>query len=156
MPRFLIVDDDPAAVRGMTQLLTDDGHVVSPFTGGAAAVDALSRHSFDAVVTDLEMPYVDGHAVVRAARLHQPHACLIVATARAEESLAGLLHAGACIVADKPFEYGAVTREVVDCRSRGGPRLGGTCHMRARPHGHQLLPALPSRVPREGHEPRDK
>ena len=67
MPRFLVVDDDPSAVTGMTQLLTGDGHEVAPFTGGADAVDALSREPFDAIVTDLEMPHVDGHAVVRAA-----------------------------------------------------------------------------------------
>jgi CheY-like chemotaxis protein len=140
MPRFLVVDDDPAAVKGMTQLLTDDGHHVTPFTGGGAAVDALSRESFDAVVTDLEMPHVDGHAVVRAVRKHQPHACLVVATARAEEKYADLVDAGACIVADKPFEYGTITKEIADCRSRGGPGPHGRCHMRARPHGHQLVP----------------
>lgn len=140
MPRFLVVDDDPSAVTGMTQLLTGDGHEVAPFTGGADAVDALSREPFDAIVTDLEMPHVDGHAVVRAARQHQPHACLVVATARAEEKLADLVEAGACIVADKPFEYGAITREVVECRARGGPEGHGRCHMQSRPHGHQLVP----------------
>lgn len=139
MPRFLVVDDDPATVKGMTQLLVDDGHEVSPFTNGAPAIGALSRESFDAVVTDLEMPHVDGHAVVRAAREHQPHACLVVATARANEKWADLVHAGACIVADKPFDYGEITREIADCRSRGGPGRHGRCHMRSRPHGQQVV-----------------
>jgi two-component system, NtrC family, response regulator HydG len=107
MPRFLVVDDDPATVNGMSHLLIGDGHTVAPFTGGAEAVEALSRESFDAVVTDLEMPHVDGHAVVRAAREHQPHACLVVATAKAEEEWADLVNAGACIIADKPMEYDA-------------------------------------------------
>ncbi len=140
MPRFLVVDDDPAAVKGMSRLLTDDGHTVAPFTAGAEAVAALSGGSFDAVVTDLEMPHVDGHAVMRAAREHQPGACLIVATARGHEKWADLVRAGACIVADKPLEYDAVAKEVADCRARGGPGHHGRCHMRARPHGHQLVP----------------
>lgn len=140
MPRFLVVDDDPAAVKGMSHLLIDDGHTVAPFTGGADAVDALSRESFDAVVTDLEMPHVDGHAVVRAAREHQPHACVVVATGKADESWADLVKAGACIVADKPLEYAAVTKEIAHCRERGGPGHHGRCHMRSRPHGHQLVP----------------
>lgn len=140
MPRFLVVDDDPATVNGMSHLLIDDGHTVAPFTEGAGAVDALRRESFDAVVTDLEMPHVDGHAVLRAARENQPHACLVVATARAEENLSDLVNAGACIVADKPLEYEAVTKEIADCRSRGGPGQHGRCHMRSRPHGHQLVP----------------
>lgn len=140
MPRFLVVDDDSSSVSGLSQLLTSDGHQVAPFTAGADAVEALARNSFDAVVTDLEMPHVDGHAVVKAARLHQPHACLVVATARAEESCAVLVDAGACIVADKPLEYAEVTKEIGACRARGGPGLHGRCHMRSRPHGHQLVP----------------
>lgn len=132
MPRFLVVDDDPAVVGGMTHLLRDDGHSVAPFTCGADAVHALSQGSFDAVVTDLEMPHVDGHAVVRAAREHQPHACLIVATSRPEERRDELVGAGACIVSDKPFAYDAVTKEIADCRARGGPGHHGRCPMRSR------------------------
>lgn len=140
MPRFLVVDDDPAAVNGMSHLLIGDGHTVAPFTRGTEAVEALSRESFDAIVTDLEMPHVDGHAVLRAAREHQPHACLVVATARGLEKWPDLVQAGACIVADKPIEYDAITTEITACRARGGPGHHGRCHMRSRPHGHQLVP----------------
>lgn len=140
MPRFLIVDDDPIAVSGMTRLLIGDGHEVAPFTGGADAVEALSLERFDAVVADLEMPEVDGRAVVDAAREHQPEACLVVTTSRADENSAELVAAGACIVADKPFDYGLVTQAVFDCRARGGPGGDGRCHMRSRHHGQPLVP----------------
>jgi CheY-like chemotaxis protein len=140
MPRFLVVDDDPATLRGMTQLLAGDGHEVSPHSSGAAAVDALARESFDAVVTGLEMPLVDGHAVVRAAREHQPHACLVVTTTQPENACEGLLNAGACFIAEKPLEYEAMTREIATCRARGGPGIGGRCHMRSRHPGHRLVP----------------
>jgi DNA-binding response OmpR family regulator len=140
MPRFLVVDDDPTTVSGMTDLLIGDGHTVAPFHGGGEAVDALSRESFDAIVTDLEMPHVDGHAVLRAARAHQRDACLVVATARAEEKHGDLVDAGACIVSDKPFAYAEVVREIGACRARGGPGPHGRCHMRSLPHGHQLMP----------------
>jgi DNA-binding response OmpR family regulator len=138
MPRFLVVDDDPSIVTGMSKLLQADGHEVAAFTAGADAVDALSREPFDAVVTDLEMPDVDGHAVIRAARQHQPHACLVMATGRAEEEWTDLLDAGACIVSDKPFEYDVVTKEVAACRAAGGPMAHGRCAMRSRPRGQQL------------------
>jgi len=140
MPRFLVVDDDPATVSGMTQLLTSDGHAVRAFTAGADALDALSRESFDAVVTDLEMPGVDGHAVARVTRERHPHACLVVVTARAEQAATALSAAGACVVADKPLDYDEVHRVVTECRARGGPGAHGRCHMRSRPHGHELVP----------------
>ncbi len=140
MPKFLVVDDDAATVHGVAKLLAADGHDVVPFTAGADAVEALARDSFDAVVTDLEMPEVDGHEVVRAARQHQPHACLVVATGRAQEKYTDLVSAGACIIADKPLEYDEIVQAVSDCRARSGPGAHGRCHMRARPHGHQLVP----------------
>jgi DNA-binding response OmpR family regulator len=130
MARFLVIDDDHPTVVAMTRLLSDDGHTVSPFTAGAEAVEALSRESFDAVVTDLEMPHVDGREVVRVTRERVPEACVVVATARAGENERTLLDAGACIVTDKPLDYEAVTKAITECRARGGPAVHGRCHMR--------------------------
>jgi DNA-binding NtrC family response regulator len=140
MASFLVVDDDPSTVSGLQRLLTDDGHEVSPFTSGADAVEALSRRRFDAVVTDLEMPRVDGHEVVKATRKHQPHACVVVASTLAEQRYRDLVDAGACIIADKPFEYDEITKAVTECRARGGPGANGKCHMRSRSEEHRLVP----------------
>lgn len=107
----------------MTRLLRLDGHEVSPFTEGARAVDALAREPFDAIVTDLQMPKVDGTEVMRAARQHAPGACLVVVTAKA-----GAEHfydAGACMVHEKPVDYNAVVSSIGECRARGGPDAGG-------------------------------
>jgi CheY-like chemotaxis protein len=140
MARILVVDDDPSNVTALGRLLEDDGHEVAAFTAGAGAVEALSTGSFDAVVTDLEMPHVDGHAVVRTARETHPHACVVVVTAKAHQAWPALVEAGACIIADKPLEYDEVTRAIADCRARGGPGAHGRCHMRSRPHGQQVVP----------------
>jgi|GEM_PF-1652684 len=140
MASFLVVDDDPSTVSGLERLLAYDGHEVTPLTSGADAVRALASRPFDAVVTDLEMPHVDGHEVVRATRRHQPHACVVVSSARADDRYGDLVDAGACIIADKPFEYDEVTKMVVECRARGGPGAHGKCHMRSRPEGHRLVP----------------
>lgn len=139
MARFLVVDDDHPTVSGMTRLLLDDGHHVAPFTTGADAVHALSGDRFDAVVTDLEMPHVDGHEVVRATREHQPDACLVVVTAKADEHRQTLVDAGACIVADKPVDYAEVAQAVAECRARGGPGAHGRCQMRSRAGGTHLI-----------------
>jgi DNA-binding NtrC family response regulator len=125
MAKFLVVDSDPSAVHAMTRLLQTDGHEVSSFTAGAHAVDALARESFDAVVTDLEMPHVDGEGVVRAARLHAPRACLMVVSASADAER--LRDIGVCFVHDKPIDYDKVVGAVDDCRARGGPGDRGTC-----------------------------
>jgi DNA-binding NtrC family response regulator len=130
MARFLVVDDDHPTVSGMARLLTGDGHEVLPLTAGADAVEALSRGSFDAVVTDLEMPHVDGHHVVRATRANHPEACLVVVTARPDVHGPRLIDAGVCIIADKPVDYEALTKSIRECRAGGGPARKGGCHMR--------------------------
>jgi len=135
MARFLVVDDDPASVRGLTLLLHEDGHEVAGFTRGSDAVEALTRGAFDVVLADLEMPVVDGHAVVRTAREAHPDACLVAITARPDEKLIELHEAGVCVVADKPFDYDEVMRVVADCRGRGKPGEPARCQRRHRPHG---------------------
>ncbi len=139
MARILVVDDDHSAVTAVTRMLSGDGHDVAAFTEGAAAVEALSRESFDAVMTDLDMPEVDGHMVVRSARQHAPEACVVVVTARAQESEGTLTDAGACLVTDKPLAYDAVMKTITDCRTHGGPGGHGRCHMRSRTRGSALV-----------------
>ena len=69
--RILVVDDegDVAAVLG--DLLRLDGHHVDTAGDGAAALDALARGGYDAILTDTRMPVLDGPGFYRAlARRH--------------------------------------------------------------------------------------
>jgi CheY-like chemotaxis protein len=131
MPKFLVVDDDPATVDAMTLLLKGDGHDVSSFTMGPEAIAALAREPFDAVVTDLEMPRVDGEQVVRTARLHAPRACVMVVSA--SDDARRLRDVGACFVHGKPVDYDTVVGTVSRCRASGGP-TDGACPLSGERH----------------------
>ncbi|HEV8441923.1 MAG TPA: PAS domain S-box protein [Steroidobacteraceae bacterium] len=72
--RILLVDDDPLVLRSLRDALEGDSHEVVTAEGGQAGIDAFlgaldANRGFDAVITDLGMPYVDGRKV--AARVHQ-------------------------------------------------------------------------------------
>jgi CheY-like chemotaxis protein len=72
--RILLVDDDPLLLRSLRDALELDEHEVVTAEGGEAGIDAFgdaaqSGNHFDAVITDLGMPYVDGRKV--AARIRQ-------------------------------------------------------------------------------------
>ena len=66
--RVLIVDDEPVARRGILRLLRQepDIEVVEECGDGAAAISAINAHSPDLVFLDVQMPELDGFAVVEA------------------------------------------------------------------------------------------
>jgi signal transduction histidine kinase/ActR/RegA family two-component response regulator len=71
--RLLVVDDDPLLTRSLTHILEADGHVVVIADGGQAGIDVFEStcragKSFDAVITDLGMPYVDGRVVAASVK----------------------------------------------------------------------------------------
>jgi signal transduction histidine kinase/ActR/RegA family two-component response regulator len=71
--RILLVDDDPLLLKSLTDVLESDGHSVSSADGGQRGIDeflaARERgESFEAVITDLGMPTVDGRTVAAAVK----------------------------------------------------------------------------------------
>ena len=82
---ILIVDDDPLIIESLTETLRGDGHSVTAADGGQAGIDAfVAEHSrgkaFDAVITDLGMPYVDGRRVAAAIKSTAPTTPVIMLT----------------------------------------------------------------------------
>jgi PAS domain S-box-containing protein len=58
--RLLLVDDEPQMLRTTKMMLEIEGHQVTAVGGGKAALEAIDKDSFDAVLTDLGMPEVNG------------------------------------------------------------------------------------------------
>ena len=68
--RFLLVDDDPAVLRGVSGLLRDEGYRTETATTAAEAHEALSRDPPAAVILDLGLPGESGLSLL--ARLPRP------------------------------------------------------------------------------------
>jgi CheY-like chemotaxis protein len=71
MARILLVDDDVASRDLMARTLTSDGHAVTTADNG---VDALAQLAggFDLLLSDVQMPELDGVALVGQALAAQP------------------------------------------------------------------------------------
>jgi len=83
--RILVVDDDELLRQSMRAILEREGHQVSAAHGGRVGIDvftaALQRgEPFDAVITDLGMPHVDGRAVAAAVKSMSPYTPVILLT----------------------------------------------------------------------------
>jgi DNA-binding response OmpR family regulator len=114
--KILVVDDEVHLAKSAARLLQRGGHEVRALTAGADAVEALTREPFDAVVTDLEMPGVDGVQVARTARERAPTACVVMVSGCFGDR-ARLLEAGVCMTVDKPADYQAILDAVAECRA---------------------------------------
>ena len=64
----LLVDDAPEVVEVMSMLLEAEGAAISPFTDAAQALAAAHERVFDLIVSDIGMPGMDGHQLIRALR----------------------------------------------------------------------------------------
>jgi CheY-like chemotaxis protein len=89
MPNVLIVDDSPidrVLVEGI--LRKDPQMKVRQAHDGASALEAIGEDQPDIVVTDLQMPEMDGLQLVTATRIHFPRVPVVLITAYGSEELA--------------------------------------------------------------------
>ena len=63
--KVLVVDDELGIRCLLTEILTQNGYDVSMAKDGQESLDQLGRESFDLVVTDIQMPGVDGIEVLQ-------------------------------------------------------------------------------------------
>jgi two-component system response regulator HydG len=104
--RILVVDDEPGARAGLEQLLRHEGHGVDTAEDGAAALKCAAEHPPDVVVTDLNMPNMDGIELLRKLREQDPDLPVIVVTASDDVSKAVVaMRAGAADYLTKPIDF---------------------------------------------------
>jgi CheY-like chemotaxis protein len=97
MAKILVVDDSAVDRRVATALLSQGpGLTVEGAENGAAALESLQQSPPDLIVTDLQMPQLDGLGLIQAVRVRYPRIPVVLMTAHGSEELAvEALEAGA-------------------------------------------------------------
>ncbi len=78
--RILVIDDEKSARLLLERILSRAGHEVVLAETGEQGLERLARMSFDLLITDKNLPGVDGLEVVRIARTTQPALQAVVIT----------------------------------------------------------------------------
>ena len=68
--RILVVDDERSMREMLGILLRRDGHDLTIAESGREAIDLLQKGSFDLVVSDVDMPRMDGLDLTEIGRAH--------------------------------------------------------------------------------------
>ena len=81
----LCVDDNPGVRELITRYLTIDGHTVETATNGREGLGKFDAGRFDLVITDKDMPEMDGIQLAVASKQIAPSKPIIMLTAFADE-----------------------------------------------------------------------
>jgi two-component system response regulator HydG len=112
-PRVLVVDDDAEMAQTVAEFLDDRGFRSDVAVGGKAALSALKRKPFDAVVTDLRMEQLDGLDVLAAAHAGDPTLPVIIMTAYGTiDGAIDAVRRGASRYLTKPFKLEEVALSI--------------------------------------------
>ena len=115
MADILVIDDEPQIRRLMSRALDGAGHKVVEAENGRVGLDRFMAYPFDAVVTDIVMPDVEGVELVRAIRTMSDVPILVITGSGRMKQLGFLdiaAHLGASDTLAKPFRMGVLVAAV--------------------------------------------
>ncbi len=150
-PCILVVDDEPNLLVTISRILSRHGYRVLTANNGAEALDALHRDVIDVMITDLNMPVMDGMTLLReVADLEaKPSTVVLTGYGTIQSAVDAMKHGAAdylikpCnpdelkLVIDRQLEMRSLRREVSDLRrevkrhQRYGALVGNSAPMRA-------------------------
>jgi len=123
--RVMVVDNDPGAVDLIAEVLTRAGGDVRGCASAEIALNLLGQWRPDVLVSDIEMPGVDGYTLIRKVRALSPEqggktpAVALTAFSRPEDRIRSLM-AGFNIHVSKPVDPAELTAIVASLAGRAG------------------------------------
>ena len=87
-PRILIVDDEESMCQYLTILLEKDGYDVTAVQTGIDALGAMEDNPFDVVISDIQMPKLNGIQLLKGIKAIDPETPVIMLTSYASEQSA--------------------------------------------------------------------
>jgi CheY-like chemotaxis protein len=112
--KHILVVEDRASLRDLlAEILSFEGHNVDTVANGATALERLRRRSYDLIVSDLQMPVLDGPSLYRELRQSSPHLLkrIVFITGNAEDpALYRFLNDTGAPCVSKPFTVETILR----------------------------------------------
>jgi two-component system response regulator RegX3 len=123
--RILVVEDDPALLRGLVDVLIYNGYEVKGVEDGGRGLDAGLHEAYDLLLLDVMLPTLDGFSICKEIRKKKPGQGIIMITAKgAEDDIVTGFNAGADDYISKPFSLREVMVRIEAVLRRTGKNPG--------------------------------
>lgn len=118
--RILVVDDHVAARASVIDVLRCAGYAVEGLASAVEALPLLDRRAFDVVITDLQMPGIDGLEFIgQLSRRRLPTQVIMITAHATIASAVEAMRLGAFDYLEKPFDVVSLERVVARAMERG-------------------------------------
>jgi DNA-binding response OmpR family regulator len=112
-PHVLVAEDDVPLANFLRRQLESESYDVNLVQDGEAAAEVVAREKYHLLILDLNLPKMDGVAVLNQVRPKQPQLPILVLTGRTEvEDRVLSLDSGADDCLLKPFSFSELTARV--------------------------------------------
>lgn len=103
--KILVVEDDHVLREIICSTIEDKGASVFSAENGLLAYEIIENEEIDFVLSDIQMPVMDGVELLKKIRARDPHRPLVMfITGQCEISSKAAIAAGACCLMQKPFK----------------------------------------------------
>ena len=115
---IMIVDDEPITARGYARALTSAGYHVTVASAGREGATLARGKRFDAIVSDISMPDMDGLALMREVRRREATAggntpAIALTAFTRDQDVQRALGAGYQLHLSKPVDIGPLARAIL-------------------------------------------
>ncbi len=116
--KILVVDDERIIVRSVQMILKAEGYDIEGASSGKDAILKMEQNSYNLVLTDLNMPEMDGISLIRWLKQNRPEVGVVILTGYpSQETIKEALELGIIDYVPKPFTPAVlldVTQRAVD------------------------------------------
>lgn len=113
MKRILVVDDEENARLALSRILTREGYDVTSAENGFEALNYLREKDVELIITDINMPVMNGITFLRELNRTHPASNVIMVTAYGEiESYLEAMNLGAFEYINKPVKIDELNKVI--------------------------------------------
>ncbi len=121
MKNILLVDDETGVLNALRRVLRDPSYHIDAYDCPAEALAAASgRMKYDVIVSDYQMPGMNGVDFLVSVQKTQPHAVRMILSGRADQEavLASINSAGVFRFLNKPWDDEDIKSQIRDAASK--------------------------------------